>query len=136
MAMRLNPYLSFPGNAREAMEFYADVLGGNLTINTFGEYGMEGPGADGVMHAMFETDAGFALMASDLPPGSDEYQPGTNIAISLSGDDEAALRGYWDRLSEGAEITMPLEKQVWGDTFGMCVDRFGTNWMVNILGEH
>jgi PhnB protein len=132
MASRLNPYLNFPGTAREAMEFYRDALGGELRVNTFGEYGMEGAGADGVMHAMLESDAGFALMASDLPPGGPQHNPGDNIAISLSGDDEAELRGYWDKLSDGGTVTMPLEKQMWGDVFGMCVDRFGIPWMVNI----
>ena len=134
MASRLNPYLTFPGNAREAMEFYAGALGGTLTVNTFGEYGMEGPGAEGVMHAMLENEAGFTLMASDLPPGAEDHRPGTNVAISLSGDDDDALRGYWEKLSAGGEITLALEKQMWGDVFGMCVDRFGIQWMVNIAG--
>ena len=134
MASRLNPYLNFDGDARQAMELYRDVLGGTLTVNTFGEYGTEGPGADGVMHAMLESDAGFTLMASDLAPGT-EHNPGTNIAISLSGDDAAELRGYWERLTDGGTVTMPLEKQMWGDTFGMCTDRFGIQWMVNIAGS-
>ncbi len=132
MASRLNPYLNFPGNARQAMQFYQRVLGGILTVSTFGEYGdKESPGADNVMHAMLETDRGFTLMASDLPPGM-EHNPGTNIALSLSGDDDAELRGYWEKLSDGGMVTMPLEKQVWGDEFGMCTDQYGVPWMVNI----
>lgn len=132
MASRLNPYLNFPGNARQAMEFYRRVLGGNLTVSTFGEYGdKDSPGADNVMHAMLETDRGFTLMASDLPPGMD-HNPGTNIALSLSGDDADELRGYWEKLSDGGMVTMPLEKQVWGDEFGMCTDAYGVPWMVNI----
>jgi len=130
MASRLNPYISFKDNARAAMEFYQAALGGELAINTFGEYGDEGN--DGVMHAMLETPAGFTLMASDTPPGM-EHNPGTNISVSLSGEDEAELRGYWDKLSEGGQVTMPLEKQMWGDTFGMVVDKFGVGWMVNIV---
>jgi PhnB protein len=54
------------------------------------------------------------------------------MAISLSGDDADALRGYWDKLTAGGNIQMPLEKQMWGDTFGMCADKFGLPWMVNI----
>ena len=132
MASRLNPYISFDGDARAAMEFYRDVLGGGLEITTFAEMGMaDTPVADKVMHAMLVTPAGFTLMASDTPPGM-EFSPGTNVAMSLSGDDEAELRGYWDGLSEGGVVTMPLERQMWGDLYGMCIDRFGIGWMVNI----
>ena len=132
MTSRLNPYVSFQDNARQAMEFYKDVFGGTLTISTFGEYGdPTAPGADGIMHAQLETDNGFTLMASDTPPGMSR-NPGDNISISLSGDDEQELRGYWDKLSSGGNITMPLEKQMWGDFFGSCVDRFGVSWLVNI----
>jgi PhnB protein len=132
MASRLNPYISFKDNARQAMEFYKEVFGGNLDLNTFGESGAsDTPEADKIMHAMLETDRGFALMASDTPPGM-EHNPGSSISISLSGDDAAELRGYWEKLSAGGTVTMPLEKQMWGDEFGMCVDQFGISWMVNI----
>jgi PhnB protein len=132
MASRLNPYLSFDSNARQAMEFYKGVFGGDLRLNTFGEYGAEGtPGADNIMHAQLETDRGFTLMASDSPPGM-QRNPGDSITISLSGDDADELRGYWDKLSDGGTVTMPMEKQMWGDEFGMCIDRFGVPWMVNI----
>ena len=133
MASRLNPYISFDGSAREAMEFYRSVFGGDLTISTFGESGMPpGPGADGVMHAQLETPAGFTLMASDMPPGSDDYSaPNGTVSVSLSGDDHD-LHTYWEKLADGGTVTMPLEKQVWGDEFGSCTDRFGIHWMVNI----
>src|SRR4051794_27244265 len=130
MASRLNPYLSFHGNAREAMEFYQSVFGGDLAVNTFSEYGgaPEGFPEDGVMHAMLTTDAGFVIMASD----GDEEPPGkSSITMSLSGTDDD-LRGYWEKLSDGGKVTMPLEKQMWGDEFGMCVDRYGVPWMVDI----
>ncbi|MEU5724148.1 VOC family protein [Micromonospora sp. NPDC047738] len=132
MASRLNPYLSFRDNARQAMEFYQNVFGGNLTLSTFGEAGNPDPAvANQVMHAMLETDRGFTLMASDTPPEM-EYSPGNNISISVSGDDADELRGYWKQLAEGGTVSVPLEKQMWGDEFGMCVDRFGIGWMVNI----
>ena len=135
MSSRLNPYLSFRDNAREAMEFYRTALGGELTISTFGELGASPDPAESgkVMHAVLETPAGFAVMAADTPNGM-EYTPGNNHSVSVSGDDEAELRGYWDKLSEGAAVVMPLEKAPWGDTFGMCTDRFGVQWMVNIAG--
>ena len=132
MAARLNPYISFRDNARPAMEFYRDVFGGTLHLNTFGEFGSpDAPEANNIMHGMLETDAGFTLMAADTPPGG-EYNPGNNISISLSGDDGDELRGYWDKLSEGGTVAVPLEKQMWGDEFGMCIDGFGITWMVNI----
>ena len=134
MTTRLNPYISFRDNAREAMDFYQSVFGGELTRSTFGDmHASEDPAEqEKIMHSMLVTD-GLALMASDTPNGM-EFTPGTNISISLSGEDDAELRGYWDRLSEGADITMPLEKAPWGDSFGMLTDRFGITWMVNIAG--
>ena len=136
MASRLNPYISFRDNARQAMEFYRDVFGGNLSVNTFGESGApQGtPEADKVMHAQLETDSGFTLMASDTPAGM-QRNAGDTITISLSGDDADDLRGYWEKLSDGGTVTMPLEKQMWGDEFGMCQDRFGIPWMVNITQQ-
>jgi PhnB protein len=132
VASRLNPYISFDDNARQAMEFYKEVFGGTLALNTFGEYGQPGtPFADQIMHAQLETDAGYTLMASDTPPGM-AYNPGDNITVSLSGDDAELLRGYWEKLSSSGKVIMPLEKQMWGDEFGQCVDQFGVPWMVNI----
>jgi PhnB protein len=70
-------------------------------------------------------------MAADTPK-SMEFNPGNNVSLSLSGENEEELRGYWDKLAEGADIKMPLEKAQWGDTFGMLTDRFGVHWMINI----
>ena len=134
MASRLNPYLSFRDNAREAMEFYKSVFGGTLEVNTFGEYGTEGADADKLMHAQLETDAGYTLMGADTPEGM-PYNPGDNITVSLSGDDAESLRGYWEKLSDGGTVGVPLEKQMWGDEFGQCTDKFGIPWMVNIAGS-
>lgn len=132
VATRLNPYISFDGNAREAMTFYQGVFGGTLAVNTFGEYGATEPDVkDKIMHGMLETDGGLTLMGADTPPGTD-HVPGNNIAISLSGEDAEELRRYWEQLSEGGSIAVPLEKQTWGDEFGMCADRFGIAWLVNI----
>jgi PhnB protein len=137
MGSLLNPYISFKDTARDAMEFYQSVFEGELTVNTFGEYGdSSSPAADLVMHAMLTTASGFTLMAADTPEGMD-FTPGSQITISLSGDgdDAEAIRGYWEALSDGATVTVPLEKQVWGDEFGQITDRFGINWMVNIGGD-
>jgi PhnB protein len=131
MASRLNPYISFDGTAQQALEFYKDVFGGELRLNTFGEFGGSPAIADKIMHGQLETPAGYTLMAADTPPEM-EVTPGTNITVSLSGEDGDELRGYWEKLSSDGTITMPLEKQMWGDEFGQCVDKFGISWMVNI----
>jgi PhnB protein len=129
---QLNPYISFNGTAREAMEFYKSVFGGDLSMNTFGDFGdKDAEGADKIMHARLETDSGYTIMSSDNPPGQEARQ-GDNISVSLSGDDRDELSGYFQKLSEGGSISVPLEKQMWGDEFGMCTDKFGINWMVNI----
>ncbi|MFE0513393.1 VOC family protein [Streptomyces sp. NPDC058964] len=132
MTSRLNPYISFGGDARQAMEFYKEVFGGTLALNSYGEFGrQDSPEADRIMHGMLETPSGFTLMGADSPPGMPRTV-GDNIAVSLSGDDDAELRGYWEKLSAGGSVAVPLEKQMWGDVFGMCTDRFGIQWMVNI----
>lgn len=136
MITSLNPYITFQGNAREAITFYHSVLGGELVMSTFGESGMDHDPADAdhIMHAQLSTSAGLTLMASDSPPGMDFIQ-GNNISVSLSGDDEAELRGYWDGLSVGGTPGVPLERAPWGDTFGMFTDTFGIGWLVNIAGS-
>ncbi|MFM9369104.1 VOC family protein [Streptomyces sp. Da 82-17] len=133
MASRLNPYLSFDGDARQALEFYKEVFGGTLSLNTFGELGGQSGGADAdkIMHGMLETTSGFTLMGADTPPGM-EFKAGSNFAVSVSGDDDAELRGYWEKLSADGNVSVPLEKQMWGDVFGMCTDKFGVPWMVDI----
>jgi PhnB protein len=132
----LNPYLGFRDNAKEAMTFYQSVFGGELNMSTFAEFNAsEDPAEqDKIMHAMLTGEKGLVLMGADTPNSMD-YTPGNNFSVSLSGADEAELRGYWDKLSDGGTVTMPLEKAPWGDSFGMCSDRYGVNWMVNIAGS-
>ena len=135
MTTHLNPYLGFRDNAKEAMEFYHSVFGGELTLSTFGEnHASEDPAEqDKIMHGMLTSPSGLVLMGADTPT-SMSYTPGDNISVSLSGEDDAELRGYWDKLIDGATITAPLTTAPWGDTFGMCTDKFGVNWLVNIAG--
>ncbi|WP_156727496.1 VOC family protein [Streptomyces apocyni] len=134
MASRLNPYISFDGVARQAMEFYQGVFGGTLTVHTYGDLGgaKAGDVADKIMHGALTTDSGYTLMGADNPPDT-EYKPGNNISVSVSGEagDADELRGYWEKLSDGGTVLVPLDKQMWGDVFGMCTDRFGVTWMVD-----
>ena len=132
MAQQLNPYITFNGNCAEAMGFYASVFGGEPQVMSFRDSGMD---ADGVMHAALDTPAGFHIFASDTLEGMGQpLQQGNNLQISLSGDEADALRGYWDGLGDGGQVVMPLERQMWGDDYGLVVDKFGVQWHVNIVG--
>lgn len=132
---KLQPYLCFDGNCREAMTWYQSILGGKLDINTFDEF--SGPDwevpeeqKDKVMHAMLDNGA-LTMMASDnMPDGKVNF--GNSVSLSISGTDEAQLKGFFDKLSEGGTVTMPMDKQIWGDTFGMLTDKYGFHWMINI----
>jgi PhnB protein len=136
MDTALTPYLGFRDQAKEAMTFYQSVFGGELTLNTFGDFHASDDPAetDKIMHAQLATERGLVLMAADTPSSMD-YTPGSSHSLSLSGDNEAELRGYWDKLIDGATVTEPLQQAPWGDTFGMCTDKFGVQWMVNIAGQ-
>ena len=133
MAVLLNPYLNFQDQTRDAMTFYQGVFGGELRISTFKEFqaSQDPSDDDKIMHAQLEGENGIVFMAADTP-SSMEYRPGTNFSMSLSGEDEGVLRGYFDKLADGGQVIMPLEKAPWGDTFGMLTDRFGISWLVNV----
>ena len=133
----LNPYLNFDARTREAMQFYASVFGGEATFSTFADFGAAEPGsedADKIMHSQLVTTAGFTLMAADVPT-SMGVQPSPNGTIALSGNEVDELRGYFDGLAEGGQITLPLEQAPWGDYFGQVTDKFGVSWMANIDGS-
>jgi PhnB protein len=132
MTSRLNPYLNFNGNARQAMQFYQSVFGGELNLSTFADFGaQDSPDANRIMHGQLETDAGYTIMGADVTSDM-EYHSMAGCSVSLSGDDADVLRGYWDKLSASGTTTMPMQKQAWGDEFGMCVDGFGVPWLVDI----
>ena len=133
MTSQLNPHLSFKDNAREAMEFYRSIFDGTLTLNTFQEFhaSADPNESNKIMHAELRAENGIMFMAADTPNRM-EYKPGANISMTLSGDNQPELTRYFEKLSADGTITMPLEKAPWGDTFGMCIDKFGVHWMVDI----
>ena len=132
MTLRLNPYLSFRDNAREAMEFYQSISGGELNVVSFSDAQMdEEMPSGGTMHAMLTTPD-FVLMASDAMPRAEETWGGTRNYISLGSTDKELLTGWFEKLSEGGNVGVPLAPQQWGAVFGLCMDRYGIEWMVNI----
>ena len=133
MPMLLNPYFSFRDTAEEAMTFYRSVFGGELSVSRFSEYGaIDDPAEqDKVMHSMLTTGTGMVLMAADTLNSMD-LAVGENVSVSVSGDDESVMRGWWEALGAGGTVTMPLEEAPWGGLFGMCTDRFGIHWMFSV----
>jgi PhnB protein len=130
--LSVDPYINFGGRAREAMEFYQSILGGDLDLLAFNEHGAPkpaGPG-DGIMHAKLESD-GVVIMGTD---GMAEYpaKVGDNFAIALSGTDNERLTKAFEELGKGGNVKQGLKQESWGDTFGWLEDKFGINWMVNI----
>lgn len=136
MPTSLSPYIGFKDNAREAMEFYKTIFGGDVEFHTFEEFHAAQDPADNakIMHSMIRTSNGLVFMAADTPTGMQAANE-SNISMSLSGDNEAELSEYFQKLSEGGMTIMPLEKAGWGDMFGMCTDKFGVRWMVNISAK-
>ncbi len=133
MAIRLNPYLNFKDNAREAMTFYYSILGGDVVFSTFGEFGMSEDPAEQekIMHSMITAPDGMVLMGSDAPSHIDTSGGHSGFSVTINGDEEERLAGYFEKLSEGGTVTMPFGQAPWGAIFGMCVDKFGINWMIN-----
>lgn len=138
MGSQVNPCITFNGNARQALEFYQEVFGGELEVGTVADFGSpDSAGAGKVMHARLDTPAGYTLMAWDFPddrPGHPAYRPGNNVAVFIGGDDDD-LRDHFEKLSVGGTVTLPLEEQVWGDVAGSLVDPFGISWMFNITAS-
>jgi PhnB protein len=134
MTVRLNPYIGFRDTARQALEFYRGVLGGEVEISTFEgmppEAGIDPAEVGLVMHGVLNTPDGFTLMVADTPSAMPRTE-GDNMSVSLSGDELAKLTGWWEGLAAGGTVVMPFVMAPWGDTFGMCVDKFGVHWMVN-----
>lgn len=134
---RIVAYLNFDGNCSEAMKFYQSVLGGTLDIQTFGDAFGDAPEEtkDRVIHARLQHGL-IELMASDTNPNfGPPFVKGNNVHLSIQGSDEATLKDYFDKLAEGGNVSMPLQKQFWGDTFGMLTDRYGIQWMVNVSSQ-
>jgi PhnB protein len=135
---KLSPHLFFGGNCREVMGFYQHVFGGELLLSPFSqspEGAHKDPKAnseevkDKIMYA--KLSGVVELLASDNPHNTETKNTG-QFSLSLEGTEEEKLKEYFDKLSEGGQVTSPLQKQFWGDTFGMVTDQYGINWMVTI----
>jgi|SRR5690606_33975088 len=137
MSAALHPYLRFPGNAREAFEFYGAALGAQPQFATFGEFGAvppDHPAAAAIMHGSLEVTDLIRLYVSDGIEGMSPapLATGNNITLAIMGDDEARIRDAFARLSDGGTVQIPLDTQPWGDVYGAFTDKFGIDWQMNI----
>ena len=148
MSINAVTHLNFRGNARQALEFYQAVFGGNLVISTYGDFGApkDTPNADKVVWGQVAADSGFRVMAYDVPlaePSSQPSKPSTRreygmtitqepFFISLRGESADEITGLWEKLSEGATVIEPIAKSAWAQLFGMLTDRFGVTWVMDV----
>ena len=130
--IQLGNYINFAGRAREAMEFYHKVLGGNLilqTLNEHGAYKPAGPG-DSIVNSRLEVDGAVIIDVDGHP----DYpaKVGENMAAALDGTDKVRLTEMFNALAQGGNLKMPLTKQPWGAEVGWLTDKFGINWTLTI----
>ncbi|PRY69120.1 PhnB protein [Glaciihabitans tibetensis] len=152
MSIKTTTHLNFRGDARAALEFYQSVFGGQVTIATYGDFGMpkEAPGADDVVFGQVETADGFRVMAYDIPglaakssesAGSTHRENGVTITdqpffVSVRGEGLDEVQGYWSKLSVGAAVVEPLAASAWSPGFGMLTDSFGVTWILDVAAEY
>ena len=134
MSTKIITYISFDTNAREAFTFYQTVFGGKLEMNTFGDFQADSDPTkqDQIMHAMLTLDSGESIMGGDTPSMMEAFKGHCGFSVTLAGENGEEIRSWFEKLSDNGAVHVSLEKQVWGDEFGMVTDKFGVNWMVNI----
>jgi PhnB protein len=152
MSITTTTHLNFRGDARAALEFYATVFGGQVTIATYGGFGMpkDAPGADNVVFGQVETEDGFRVMAYDIPgqsggsasaAGSTRRENGVTVTdqpffVSVRGETLDEVEAYWQKLSVGASIVEPLAASTWSPGFGMLTDGFGVTWILDVAAAY
>lgn len=132
----INPYINFDGKCEEAFNFYRTVFGGEFTsFQRFkdmpADSGVPENEGDYVMHVELPIGNGTTLMGSDRPSGMGKTAVGDNVQISIQSESDEETDRLWSGLTKGGQITMPLEQTFWGARFGMFVDRYGIQWMIN-----
>lgn len=132
--MAFHPYLNFGGDCREAFTRYKEIFGGELYLMTSSEMPSEEPASeelgDLIVHAALTTPNGDILMASDARPG--EFGPVQGMYVNYTVADAGEAERVFGALAEGGTIEMAYGQTFWSPGFGICVDRFGTPWMVNV----
>ena len=152
MSITTTTHLNFRGDARAALEFYRSVFGGDVTIATYGDFGMPAdiPGAENVVFGQVETADGFRVMAYDIPgqsggsgaaAGSTHRENGTTVTdqpffLSVRGETLAEVEGFWAALSAGASVVEPLAASAWSPGFGMLTDSFGVTWILDVAAAY
>ena len=152
MSITTTTHLNFRGEARSALEFYQSVFGGQVTIATYGDFGMpsDAPGAENVVFGQVESEHGFRVMAYDIPgqmggsvdaAGSTHRANGVTLTnqpffLSVRGETLDEVEGYWAALSVGGTVVEPLAASAWSPGFGMLTDRFGVIWILDVAAAY
>jgi PhnB protein len=138
MSVKSTTHLNFRGDARAALEFYRAVFGGALAAVTYKDAGnvQEPAEADQVMWGQVAADNGFHVMAYDVPATMAYDQGENSFFVSVRGDTVEEVTGYWEKLSDGATIVIPIGPANWAPVYGMLKDRFGVVWVLDVVSEY
>lgn len=151
MAVAAATHLNFHGDAREALEFYQSVFGGEVSLATYGQFGIPVKPADidKVVFGSLSADSGFRVLAYDVPGETTAAEPApttvrdngatvTTEKFFLSAQSETVEEAsvYWERLAEGANVIEPFGPAPWGPAFGMLTDRYGVTWILDVAATH
>lgn len=136
MTITVTPHLNFRDSAREALEFYTSVFGGDLTIISYADMGNPDPAtADRVVWGQVAAENGFRIMAYDAYPHLPWDQGQQPFFVSVRGRDADELQGYWEKLADGAAVIQPIGPSQWAPLYGQLTDRFGVTWVLDIAAE-
>lgn len=137
MTVNITPHLNFRGNAKEALEFYQTVFGGELVSISYADMGNADPAtADHVTWGQVAADNGFRVMAYDVYPHLPWDQGQHSFYVSVRGTDPAELQSFWDKLVDGATVIQPIGPSQWAPLYGQLTDRFGVTWVLDIAVEY
>ncbi|MFC5745621.1 VOC family protein [Actinomadura rugatobispora] len=138
MSISTVTHLNFRGDARAALGFYQSVFGGDMVTVTYKDAGnvQEPSEADQVMWGQVAAGSGFRVMAYDVPSQLPWHQGENAFFVSVRGDTAEEITAYWEKLSDGATVVQPLGPAQWAPLYGMCKDRFGVTWVLDVVSEY
>ena len=138
MSVTAVTHINLRGTARQALEFYQSVFGGQIALVTYKDAGnVQNPSdADHIMWGQVDSENGFRVMAYDVPAGTPWNQGEKAYFVSLRGDSTEEIAALWKKLSDGSTIVQPLQPAQWSALYGMLKDRFGVVWVLDVMAPY